>query len=124
MVELGELEEHHVEFAWRNARVVVASADGLEESQKTQKDFPHLVVLADPDRKLIAAAEVLHPKAGRHGEDVAAPTTFLIDNEGTVRALFRPRRVISRLSADEVLAAVEANMPRARPPAAVPQGQD
>jgi peroxiredoxin len=112
MVELGELEEHHAEFAWRNARVVVASTDSQEESQKTQKDFPHLVVVADPDRQLIAAAEVLHPKAGQHGEDVAAPTTFLIDREGMVRAVFRPKQVISRLSAEEVLAAVDAHLSR------------
>lgn len=114
MIELGELEQNHPEFAWRNARVVVASADGLEESQKTQKDFPHLIVLSDPERKLIKAAEVLHPKAGQHGEDVAAPTTFLIDNQGTVRAVFRPKQVISRLSVEDVLAAVEANLPRGR----------
>jgi peroxiredoxin len=112
MVELGELEGHHEEFARRNVRVVVASTDGQEESRKTQKDFPHLVIVADADRKLISAAEVLHPKAGQHGEDVAAPTTFLIDRQGTVRSLFRPRQVISRLSAAEVLAAVDADLPR------------
>jgi peroxiredoxin len=114
MIELGELEGHHEEFAGRNTRVVVASADGQEESQKTQKDFPHLVIVADPDRKLIAAAEVLHPKAGQHGEDVAAPTTFLIDRQGTVRSLYRPRQVISRLSANDVLAAVDADLPHTR----------
>ena len=114
MIELGELEGHHEEFARRNTRVVVASTDNLEESQKVQKDFPHLVVVADPDRKLISAAEVLHPKAGQHGEDVAAPTTFYIDNQGTVRSLFRPKQVISRLSAEDVLAAVDANLARDR----------
>jgi peroxiredoxin len=112
MVELGKLEGHHEAFAGRNTRVVVVSTDSQEESQKTKKDFPHLVVVADPDRKLISAAEVLHPKAGQHGEDVAAPTTILIDKQGTVRALFRPRQVISRLSANDVLAAVDANLPR------------
>jgi peroxiredoxin len=114
MIELGELEDYHAEFAWRRARVVVVSADNLEESQKTQKDFPHLIVLADPERKLMKAAEVLHPKAGQHGEDVAAPTTFFIDNQGTVRSVFRPKQVISRLSAEEVLAAVDANLARDR----------
>jgi peroxiredoxin len=114
MIELGELEGHHEEFARRNARVVVASLEGQDEAQKTQKDFPHLVVVADPDRKLITAAEVLHPKAGQHGEDVAAPTTFLIDRQGTVRSLYRPRQVISRLSANDVLAAVDADLPHTR----------
>jgi peroxiredoxin len=113
MIELGELEAHHEEFAKRQTRVVVASLDGQEESRKTQQDYPHLVVVADPERKLVSAAEVLHPKAGQHGEDAAAPTTFLIDKQGTVRSVFRPRQIISRLSAAEVLAAVDANLPRA-----------
>jgi peroxiredoxin len=114
MIELGELEAHHEEFAKRNAQVVVVSIEGLEEAKKTQQDFPHLVVVADSDRKLIAAAEVLHPGAGQHGEDVAAPTTFLIDTRGMVRSLFRPRQVITRLSASDVLAAVDAERSRAK----------
>jgi peroxiredoxin len=52
----------------------------------------------------------LHPGAGQRGEDTAAPTTFFIDNQGMVRSLFRPRQVISRLSAKEVLAAVDAEL--------------
>ena len=114
MTELGELEAHHEEFARRNARVVVASLDGQDEAQKTQKDFPHLVVVADPDRKLISAAEVLHPGAGPGGADAAAPTTVLIDRQGMVRSLYRPRQVISRLSANEVLAAVDADLRRSK----------
>jgi peroxiredoxin len=111
MIELGQLEGRHEDFARRNTRVVVASADNQEESQRTQKDFPHLLVVADPDRKLLSAAAVLHPKAGPHGEDVAAPTTFFIDKQGTVRSLFRPRQIVSRLSPDEVLARVDAEWP-------------
>ncbi|HEV3203029.1 MAG TPA: redoxin domain-containing protein [Gemmataceae bacterium] len=110
MIELGELEAHHEEFAKRNARVVAVSIEGLEEAKQTQKDFPHLVVVADSDRKLISAAEVLHTGAGQHGEDVAAPTTILIDTRGMVRSLFRPRQVISRLSASDVLTAVDAEL--------------
>ena len=112
MIELGELEAHHEDFARRNTRVVVASVDSPEESLKTQKDYPHLIVVADPERKLTTAAEVLHKGAGQHGEDVAAPTTFLIDKQGMVHWLFRPGQVVTRLSANEVLAAVDANLPR------------
>jgi peroxiredoxin len=114
MIELGELEAHHEEFAQRHTRVVVASLEGRDKAEKTQKDFPHLVVVADSEHKLISAAEVLHPKVGPGGEDTAAPTTFLIDKQGMVRSLFRPRQVISRLSANEVLAAVDAELPSAR----------
>src|SRR4051812_1419959 len=102
MIELGELERQHEELSKRQTRVVVVSLEGRDEATKTQKDFPHLVVVADGEGKLIAAAEVLHPGAGPQGEDIAAPTTFFIDRQGLVRSLFRPRQVVSRLSVGEV----------------------
>jgi peroxiredoxin len=107
MIELGQLEAHHDEFAKRRARVVAVSVDGLEDSKKTQQDFPHLVIVADTDHKLVDAVQVLHAGAGEHGEDVAAPTTILVDKFGVVRALFRPTNVGSRLSANEVLEMVD-----------------
>src|SRR5262249_27232570 len=110
MVELGQLEAHHHEFAKRHTRVVAVSVDALDDSKKTQQDFPYLTVVADHNHKLVDAAAVLHPGAGEHGEDVAAPTTILVDKYGVVRALIRPTNVASRLSASEVLAAVDKKM--------------
>jgi thioredoxin-dependent peroxiredoxin len=107
MIELGQLEAHYDEFAKRHTRVVAVSVDGLDDSRKTQQDFPHLTVVADYDQKLVDAVAVLHPGAGEHGEDVAVPTTILVDKRGVVRALFRPTSVGSRLSASEVLAMVD-----------------
>jgi peroxiredoxin len=66
--------------------------------------------VADHDHKLVDAAAVLHPGAGEHGEDVAAPTTIFVDKHGVVRALFRPTNVASRLSASEVLAMVDSKL--------------
>src|SRR5262245_30474866 len=110
MVELGQLEGHHDEFAKRKTRVVAVSVDGLEDSNVVQKDFPHLTIVADHDHKLVDAVAVLHPGAGEHGEDTAAPTTIFVDRYGVVRALFRPTSVASRLSASEVLATVDKKM--------------
>src|SRR5262245_35459518 len=110
MVELGQLEAHHDEFAKRYTRVVAVSVDGLDDSKKMQQDFPHLTVMADYDHRLVDAVAVLHPGAGEHGEDVAVPTTIFIDKYGVVRALFRPTSVASRLSAGEVLAAVDKKL--------------
>jgi peroxiredoxin len=107
MVELGQLEAHHEEFARRHTRVVAVSADGLEDSKKIQEDFPHLTIVADHGYKLINAVAVLHAGAGEHGEDTAVPTTILVDSYGVVRALHRPTSVASRLSANEVLATVD-----------------
>jgi peroxiredoxin len=110
MIELGQLEAHHEEFAKRHTRVVAVSVDDLEDSMKTKQVVPHLVVVADTDHKLVDAVQVLHAKAGERGEDVAAPTTIFVDKHGVVRALFRPTNVASRLSASEVLAMVDAEL--------------
>ena len=85
MVELGELEKHHADFEKRNTQVFVASSDDLDNSKAVQKDFPHLIVLSDADQKLISSVQVLHLKAGNHRQDVAAPTTFIIDRSGMIR---------------------------------------
>jgi peroxiredoxin len=110
MIELGQLEAHHDEFAKRHTRVVAVSVDGLDDSKKTKQAFPQLTVVADHDHRLVDAVAVLHPGAGEHGEDVAAPTTILVDKYGVVRALFRPTNVGSRLSASEVLAMVDQKL--------------
>ena len=110
MIELGELEKNHAEFEKRRVRIVAASVDDQEMARQTQQEFPHLVVLSDAEGKLIKAAEVVHPGAGPKGEDIAAPTTFFIDKQGTVRSLFRPRLVVTRLSAKEVLKAVDEKL--------------
>jgi peroxiredoxin len=110
MVELGQLEAHHDEFARRHTRIVAISADGLDDSKKIQEDFPHLTIVADHGHKLINAVAVLHAGAGEHGEDTAVPTTIFVDKYGVVRALFRPTSVASRLSASEVLATVDKKL--------------
>src|SRR5437016_2360371 len=108
MVELGELEKHHSEFAQRKLRVVVASNDDQPTAQKTQADFPHLIVLADTDQTLAKAMSVIHPGAAQDGTDTNAPTTFLLDGAGKVRWLYRPERVLDRLPPEELLKAIDA----------------
>ena len=107
MVELGELEAAHAEFEKRNTQILVASLEDQETAKLTQADFPHLVILSDPERKLLQAFEVVHPKSGPDGGDTAAPTTFLIDGQGFVRWTYRSPSVFRRLSPQEVLAAVD-----------------
>src|SRR6516225_6905599 len=108
MIELGQLEGHHDEFAKRRTRVVAVSVDDLDDSKKTKQDVPHLVVVADSDHALVDAVQVQY--GSESGKDVAAPTTILVDKHGVVRALFRPTNVASRLSASEVLAMVDREL--------------
>src|SRR5262245_57895127 len=112
MIELGQLEKAHAEFEKRKTRVVVVSLEDQDLAKQTQADFPHLVVVADADRKLADAVEVIHRNSTPDGKDSVAPTTILIDGNGTVRWLFRPDRFVRRLSPEEVLAAVDSNLGR------------
>jgi peroxiredoxin len=86
------------------------SLEGREDAAKTQAQFPHLTAVADKDHHLIDAAGVLHPHANPEGGDAAAPTTILIDRGGVVRWLFRPDRVVTRLSPNELLEAVDRHL--------------
>ena len=113
MTELGELESHFHEFQNRKTRVhvVAISMDEREDAQKSQARFPHLTVVADTDRKMCHTLNVMHPGAGPGGEDAVAPTTVLVDGQGTVRWLFRPVRFLDRLSPAQLLATIDAHMP-------------
>jgi peroxiredoxin len=111
MKELVQLEQLHEEFARRNTRVIVTSLEGTDDAQKTQNQFPHLVVLADQERGLARAADLIHPKVGPDGSDANTPTTVFVDRQGVVRGLYRPDNVTSRLTPDEVLQAVDQYLP-------------
>jgi peroxiredoxin len=88
----------------------VASVDNQADAQETQADFPHLTIVADPERSLCTAFQVIHAGAGPNKEDIAGPTTFLIDRAGAVRWVFRPDRFISRLTPAQLLAAVDEHL--------------
>jgi alkyl hydroperoxide reductase subunit AhpC len=108
MIELGQLEARHEDFAKRNLRVIVVSNDDQKTSKETQADFPHLLVVSDEKQNLAKAVEVIHAGAGHDHKDTNAPTTFLVDGGGKVRWFYRPERVVTRLSPDELLAKVDA----------------
>jgi peroxiredoxin len=107
MTELVQLERRHEDFTKRNARVIVVSLEGRDETQKTQSDFPHLTVLSDEGQGLSRAAGLIHPRAAPDGGDADIPTTILVDKQGIVRWLYRSSSVIARLSPDEVLQAID-----------------
>jgi peroxiredoxin len=113
MIELGQLERRHEDFARRHTRVIVVSVEKPDDARKTQADFPHLLVLADRGRGLSEAAGLIHPHAAPDGSDADAPTTILVDRHGTVRWLYRSGEVIARLSPDEVLQAIDNHVPAA-----------
>jgi peroxiredoxin len=112
MVELGELEKRHADFASRKVRIIAISNDDLETSQKTQAAFPHLMIASDPDQAMANAFAVIQRGMGHDGTDTNAPTTFLVGGDGKVRWLFRPDTFFVRLSPSELLAAIDAHRSR------------
>src|SRR5947207_3750082 len=111
MTELVQLERRHEDFPRRNVRVIAVSVEGLDDARKTQADFPHVTVLSDEARSLSDAAAVIHPHAAPDGGDADVPTTILVDRRGTVRWIYRSPSVIARLSPDEVLQAINRDIP-------------
>jgi peroxiredoxin len=110
MVELGQLEKHHDEFKSRGVRIVAASLDDVPDTARTQEKFPHLTIVSDHDQSLAKAADIIGPHHGPSGEVTVSPTTVLIDRAGQVRWVFRPDVYITRLSPQELLAAIDRNL--------------
>src|SRR5262245_42457026 len=109
MIELGQFEAEHEKFE-RKARVVVISIEDQDKAKETKAEFKHLVVVADADRKLAEAIDVIHRQSAPGGKDTAAPTTIITDGKGIVRWTYRPDRFLTRLSPPEVLAALDQHV--------------
>jgi alkyl hydroperoxide reductase subunit AhpC len=110
MTELVQLERRHEEFSKKNARIIAVSVEGLDDAKVTQMGYPHLTVVSDEAHGLTDAAGVIHQNAAPDGSDIDVPTTILVDKSGTVRWLYRSPSVISRLSPDEVLQAIDEHV--------------
>ena len=110
MQELGELDSRFADFAQRGLRIVVVSVENQEETAQLQGRFPHLTMLADPGKAVTEAFQALHKGAGPGGSDIAAPRTYLLDADGTVRWRYQPDRVIVRLTPGELLAAADQQL--------------
>jgi peroxiredoxin len=110
MVELGELQREIAKFKARQTNVYVISLEDQALAQESQKQFPDLRVVADSERRMAEAFQVVHPRSAPDGGDSAAPTTILVDGAGQVRWTFRPDRHIVRLSPEQLLAAVDKHL--------------
>ena len=107
MIELGQLEAQHTAFTNRKTLVVVVSIEDQKTARLTQKEVPHLIVVADSERSLTNAMQVLHRDSHPKGGDTSAPTTLLIDGTGRVAWVHRPENYFRRLSPAEVIEAID-----------------
>ena len=105
MKQLREFAQRKSDFDTQNARVVAISVDDMDHTRKVWDDVAHqnVIVLSDPDAKIIREYGLLHPK-GHSGEDIALRATLVIDSNG--REVYR--KVSSSVpdirTADEILA--------------------
>jgi peroxiredoxin len=107
MIELGQLEARHEDFAKRNTRVVAVSLDNVADSTETGKRFPHLHIVSDQKQSLAKAAGLIAPQRSPSDGETLAPTTVLIDRGGVVRWVSRKGTILERPSPAEVLAQVD-----------------
>jgi peroxiredoxin len=84
--------------------------DGAEDAAKTQQKFAHITIIADPAESLMRAAGVLGPQKSPEGKDIASPTTVLVDRNGTVTAILRTSRYITRPTPEEILALAQKHL--------------
>lgn len=100
------------EFDKRKVRIVAVTLEDCNDAEFTQKQLPRLTVVSDSEQKLTGAVQAVDVGANPNGGDLAAPTTILLDGEGTVRWMFRPERYIVRISPEEILAAIDERLPK------------
>jgi peroxiredoxin len=94
------------EFDARGIRVVGISVDPPEinrrQSQKLGYTFP---LLSDAKAEAIRRYDVLHPRAGPKGADIARPAEFLIDSSRIVRWVNLTENIAVRARPQQVLSA-------------------
>jgi len=103
---LRSFQEKLSEFDARGIRVVGISVDppdiNRRQSQKLGYTFP---LLSDPKTEVIRRYDVLHPKAGPKGADIARPAEFLIDSSRIVRWVNLTENIAVRARPEQVLSA-------------------
>jgi peroxiredoxin len=101
---LRSFQQRLSEFDARGVRVVCISVDPPEinrgQSQKLGYTFS---LLSDPKAEVIRRYDVLHPRAGPKGVDIARPAEFLIDSNGIVRWVNLTENIAVRARPEQVL---------------------
>ena len=119
MTELVELRKRYQEILDRGVEVVAVSVDPpeLSEPLREKLDLP-IRILCDAEGKLMDPLNIRHdggmPPGLIAGEvakinpsrDLFLATNFLVDEQGTIRWIYRPDTYRMRTSVDDLLAAI------------------
>jgi peroxiredoxin len=106
---LRSLEQTLPEFGARNVRVVAVSVDPADVTRRlAEKEGYTFPLLSDPKAEVIRRYDLLHPRGGIHGADIARPAEFLIDPSDTIRWRNLTEDYRVRIRGEQVLAALDA----------------
>jgi len=107
---LVELQSGVERVSAANIQVVAVSYDSVEVlANFTKKNNITFPLLSDPDSKIIKAYGVLNAEASDKQAGIPHPGTFLIDQQGIIRAVI-PGTVRKRHSADDLLEAAKGKL--------------
>lgn len=96
------------DFEARHISIVGISVDPPEINQRHSQNlgftFP---LLSDVRAEVIRRYDLLHPRAGPKGADIARPAEFLIDPSGTIRWVNLTDNIAVRARPEQVLQAFD-----------------
>jgi len=105
---MGEIREHMVDLARRDARTVTVMAQKPANMtaylERERYPFP---VLADADREVVKAYGV-YVRANLESVNIARPANFVLDAGGTIRLIHVASVQFEYASFDEILAVLDA----------------
>jgi peroxiredoxin len=117
VTELGELRKHWQEILDRRVEVVAVSVDPPDVSERLRQKLGLAIrFLSDERGTLMDALHVRHRDAmpssfitrrATDGRDLFLTTTFLVDEAGVIRWVYRPDTYRVRAPARELLRAID-----------------
>ena len=97
------------DFNARRIRVIAISVDTPDLSLHLRKSAGYsFLFLSDSNLQTIRAWDLVHPRAGEGGADIARPAEFLLDSDRKVRWRNLAGDYLVRTRPDEVLKAADA----------------
>ena len=83
--------------------------DSPEVSRDLSKKAGYsFTILSDPNAEVIRRYDLLHPRGGPEGHDIARPAELLVDSSKVVRWVNLTEDIRVRARADEMLAAAKS----------------
>jgi peroxiredoxin len=118
VTELGELRRHYQEIIDRHVEVMAVSVDPPDAQEALKRKLElRIRFLSDEQGSLMDLLHIRDRDAlpptfvtgfRRENHDIFLPTTFLLDEQGIVRWVYRPESYRVRAPASEVLRQIDA----------------